>query len=76
MAVTNAVSEIRNIPASFESRFFFVKKMEKQSAVFNVSQERPTFNKQRFIYLNILLNPAGEKHKTSLLGLIQFENRS
>lgn len=50
--------------------------MEKQSAVFNVSQERPTFNKQRFIYLNILLNPAGEKHKTSLLGLIQFENRS
>lgn len=50
--------------------------MDKQSAVFNVSKERPTFNKQRFIHLNVLLNPAGEKHKTSLLGLIQFENRS
>lgn len=31
--------------------------------VFNVSKESPTFNKQRFIHLNILLNPAGEKHK-------------
>ncbi len=30
--------------------------MDKQSAVFNVSKERPTFNKQRFIHLNVLLN--------------------